>query len=498
MRSICFVVLLLAPASASAVDKNAVVRIVGGGGLCSATIVSADGLIVSAEHCECARLTEAIFRDGTRVAITQIYEPPQKQGRDEVAVLRITDAAPEGGWPFIPVAIRPAAIGTKVTALGYPGGKWSETSGRLTAATERMQWVRDIDGIEPGISGGPLLNSAGELVGVCSGGGGSDEVGPVTVSSGLAGKSFMAWGEIRKSLAAAGSTTDGNKTPPDHTQSRRVIIFTSTDCDPCRRLKRDVAAGHFRQFDTLVCEYDNRAKAWQDPAYGALFAEFYRIATPETRPGFPVIWVEGTREYREGYAPDQRGGLLGFLQGVFRAIGRLIVGESRPVQVPIIGEDPAPAPVVAPLPPKEPQAAEPEGYRELRSAVETLVEDIKDLKSGNALEKLGALRSIREDLDAVRATASDARELAFQAGENTPQLDGIRQRLETVKSDIETLKSSGNPIAKAKAAMALKSEVAALKKDAAEIKERARDDPWLFLYGLPGLLTGLLHRRMAA
>ena len=498
MRSICFVVLLLAPASASAVDKNAVVRIVGGGGLCSATIVSADGLIVSAEHCECARLTEAIFRDGTRVAITQIYEPPEKQGRDEVTVMRITDAAPDGGWPFIPVASRPAAIGTKVTALGYPGGKWSETSGRLTAATERMQWVRDIDGIEPGISGGPLLNSAGELVGVCSGGGGSDEVGPITVSSGLDGKSFVAWGEIRKSLAAAGATTDGNKTPTDHTQSRRVIIFTTGNCDPCRRLKSDIKSGHFKEFDILVCEYDNRAKAWQDPAYGALFAEFYRIATPETRPGFPVIWVEGTREYREGYAPDQRGGLLGFLQGVFRAIGRLIVGESRPVQVPIIGEDPAPAPVVAPLPPKEPQQAESEGYRELRSAVETLVADIKDLKSGNALEKLGALRSIREDLDAVRATASDARELAFQAGENTPQLDGIRQRLETVKSDIETLKSSGNPIAKAKAAMALKSEVAALKKDAAEIKERARDDPWLFLYGLPGLLTGLLHRRMAA
>ena len=487
--------LLLAPATAMAVDTNAVVRIVDGdGGSCSATIVSADGLIVSAEHCECARLTEAIFRDGTRVAITQIYEPPEKQGRDEVTVMRITDAAPDGGWPFIPVATRPAAIGTTVTALGYPGGKWRETSGRLSAATERIQWVTNIDGIEPGISGGPLVNSAGELVGVCSGGGGSDEVGPITISSGLAGKRFISWHEIRKSLAASGSTAGDTA---DYYQSRRVIVFTTGDCDPCRRLKSDIKAGHFKQFDTLVCEYDNRAKAWQDPAYGALFAEFYRSATPTTRPGFPIIWVEGTREYREGYEPDKRGGVLGFLQGVFRAIGRLIVGESRPVQVPIIGEDPAPAPVEVPAPDEVgPQAAEPEGYRELRSSVSTLIDDLKDLKSGNVLEKIGALKSIRDDLASVKVTAADARELAFKAGDGS-NLSGIRDRLATVSGDLASHKS-GTPIEKVKAALQLKSEVAALRDEAKSIKEQAQRDPWLMLYGLPGLLTGLLHRRMAA
>ena len=495
MRSICIAILVLVPAAAAAgVDTNAVVRIVGDGGACSATIVSADGVIVSAEHCECARLTEAIFRDGTRVAITQIYEPPEKQGRDEVTVMRITAAAPDGGWPFIPVATRPAAIGTTVTALGYPGGKWRETSGRLSAATERIQWVTNIDGIEPGISGGPLVNSAGELVGVCSGGGGSDEVGPITISSGLAGKRFVAWHEIRKSLAAAGSTA--GEAPTEHCKSRRVIIFTTENCDPCRSLKSDIKAGHFKQFDTLVCEYDHRAKAWQDPAYGALFAEFYRAATPTTRPGFPIIWVEGTREYREGYEPDQRGGLLGFLQGVFRAIGRLIVGESRPVQVPILGTDPAPAPVAVPAPDEVGPATEPEGYRELRTSVSTLIEDLKDLKSGNVLEKLGALRSIRDDLAAVKVTASDARELAFKAGDGS-KLVGIRDRLATVSGELKTLKS-GNPVAKLKAAMELKGEVAALRADAQSIKEQAQRDPWLMLYGLPGLLTGLLHRRMAA
>jgi len=493
MKSICLALLLLAPASASAVDVNAVVRIVDGdGGSCSATIVSAAGLIVSAEHCECRRMTEAIFRDGRRVAITQIYEPG-KNGRDEVAVLRITDAAPDGGWPFIPVASQAPSAGSTVTALGYPGGDWIETSGRLAVATERLQWVENIDGIEPGISGGPLLNSAGELVGVCSGGGGLDQDGAITVTARLSGKRFMAWQEIKLSLAAAGSTA-GDKA--DYYQSRRVIIFTSTDCDPCRRLKSDIAAGHFQQFDTLVCEYDNRAKAWQDPAFATMFAEFYRSTTPTSRPGFPVIWVEGTREYREGYEPDKRGGVLGFLQGVFRAIGRLIVGESRPVQVPILGEDPAPAPVAVPAPDEVGPATEPEGYRELRTSVSTLVQDLKDLKSGNVLEKLGALRSIRDDLAAVKVTAGDARELAFKAGDGS-KLVGIRDRLTTVSSDLASLKS-GNPVAKLKAAMELKGEVAALRADAQSIKEQAHRDPWLFLYGLPGLLTGLLHRRMAA
>ena len=493
MRSIVIAALLLVPVTAMAVDTNAVVRIVGDGGSCSATIVSADGLIVSAEHCRCSQLTEAIFRDGTRVAIAQIYEPPEKQGRDEVAVLRITDAAPDGGWPFIPVASQAPSAGSTVTALGYPGGDWSETSGRLAVATERLQWVENIDGIEPGISGGPLLNSAGELVGVCSGGGGLDQDGAITVTARLSGKRFMAWQEIKLSLAAAGSTAGA---PTEHYKSRRVIIFSSSDCDSCRRLERDVRAGFFSNYDLLICKYDNRTGTWNDPADEALFSEFYRAATPTTRPGFPVIWVEGTREYREGYEPDKRGGVLGFLQGVFRAIGRLIVGESRPVQVPILGTDPAPAPVAVPAPDEVGPATEPEGYRELRTSVSTLIEDLKDLKSGNVLEKLGALRSIRDDLAAVKVTASDARELAFKAGDGS-KLVGIRDRLATVSGELKTLKS-GNPVAKLKAAMELKGEVAALRADAQSIKEQAQRDPWLMLYGLPGLLTGLLHRRMAA
>jgi hypothetical protein len=44
----------------------------------------------------------------------------------------------------------------------------------------------------------------------------------------------------------------------------------------------------------------------------------------------------------------------------------------------------------------------------------------------------------------------------------------------------------------------LKGEVAELKTIATSAKDDAKEDPWLFLLGLPGLITGLLHRRMAA
>ena len=86
--------------------------------------------------------------------------------------------------------------------------------------------------------------------------------------------------------------------------------------------------------------------------------------------------------------------------------------------------------------------------------------------------------------------------MAFKAGDGS-NLSGIRDRLATVSGDLASLKS-GTPIEKVKAALQLKSEVAALRDEAKSIKEQAQRDPWLMLYGLPGLLTGLLHRRMAA
>ena len=106
-------------------------------------------------------------------------------------------------------------------------------------------------------------------------------------------------------------------------------------------------------------------------------------------------------------------------------------------------------------------------------------------------------------MDKIRgavALKSDIAELQNAVKNNTPDLsvvDSVLADVKSVKSDLDTLKS-GNPIAKIAALSSLKGDVAKLKSDAENVKDKAKDDPLLFLLGLPGLLTGLLHRRMAA
>ena len=98
------------------------------------------------------------------------------------------------------------------------------------------------------------------------------------------------------------------------------------------------------------------------------------------------------------------------------------------------------------------------------------------------------------------ALKTDVGELKDAIANNKPdmtEVDALRENLAAVKGDLATLQS-GNPIAKIKALGSLKSEVAELKTIAGDTKDKAKEDPWLFLLGLPGLLTGLMHRKMAA
>ena len=98
------------------------------------------------------------------------------------------------------------------------------------------------------------------------------------------------------------------------------------------------------------------------------------------------------------------------------------------------------------------------------------------------------------------ALKEDIGELKTAIANNKPDLsevDELRDKLSTVKGNLEKLQS-GNPIAKIAALSSLKGEVADLKAIASNAKDDAQEDPWLFLLGLPGLITGLLHRRMAA
>ena len=149
--------------------------------------------------------------------------------------------------------------------------------------------------------------------------------------------------------------------------------------------------------------------------------------------------------------------------------------------MPRVACEPAPAPA-----PPSGDVAE----SELKKALDSVREDLEKLKSANPLDKIRGAVAMKEDLaDLKGAMASNEAD--------AEQLDILRKSLTMVMSDVATLKD-GNPIAKIKALSSLKSEVETLKAEASDIRDRATDDPWLFVLGLPGLLSGLLHRRMAA
>ena len=172
--------------------------------------------------------------------------------------------------------------------------------------------------------------------------------------------------------------------------------------------------------------------------------EFADTAKAPARLGFPVIWVRGTDKYRVGYDPDRRGGLIGWIAGIFDGLGKLIIGEKPAPQFPPL----TPQPDNAGGPPQEDLPPEP------------------------------------SQLDETKAAVTELR-------------DGLLK----AKDDLERLKSA-NPIEKARAIFALKSDAAAIKEDAANalaeakaLKGDVKEKPLSYLWGLFGILSGLLHRK---
>ena len=136
----------------------------------SGVVVSADGLILTVGHVvEKAGVPLTIrFTDG-RVALGVTL------GADieaDTGMVRITDVAPAGGWPFSPMAPADSARpGEWVLAAGHPGGIVGDRNpplrlGRVTGHDKKL--INSDCAIEPGDSGGPLFDLTGRVVGVSS------------------------------------------------------------------------------------------------------------------------------------------------------------------------------------------------------------------------------------------------------------------------------------------------------------------------------------------
>ncbi|MCK6524987.1 serine protease [Myxococcota bacterium] len=152
---------------------DAVVLIETGASLCAGTIIDERGTIATAYHCVASGWTSRVTtRDGREARALVLNTSP----RDDLALLSAPTLA---GSPWRPIAEDPASPGEVVIALGHPQGAeadrralfegvltWSVSLGVVSAVGPRL--IQVDAPLNPGSSGGPILNEAGELVGVVS------------------------------------------------------------------------------------------------------------------------------------------------------------------------------------------------------------------------------------------------------------------------------------------------------------------------------------------
>jgi S1-C subfamily serine protease len=146
------------------------------GSLGSGVIINADGLILTSLHViEDAAIIDVIFADGSRASAHPVATLPEK----DIAVLA-PDQLPSLVVPAIlgnPAALH---IGDEAFAVGNPFGLYGSLSAGVVSGLHRTFQVpnseRQIEeliqidaAVNPGNSGGPLLNRYGQVVGIIVG-----------------------------------------------------------------------------------------------------------------------------------------------------------------------------------------------------------------------------------------------------------------------------------------------------------------------------------------
>jgi len=386
-------------------------------------------------------------------------------------------------------------VGDFCRVQGYPEMKFEQQTGRVKRIGKYQMEITCL--VRPGYSGGPVLNAAGEVIGmVCSVTGpqhtphqeywGSGCVKLSTLKSAVAMAQKTAPGPELLEPVAAEHLPVTDRQPAQ--AQRQVVAFVTENCGGCDALKNDIKQGHFRQFNMVVENYSRSTRTWQDG--GELFEEFCRATKYNGgRIVFPVVWVRGSTQYKSGYLPARRGGLIGFIAGILDGVAAVVVGEPEsapfPQPYPLDEDekvsDTVPKPETTPAPTSD-----------LRKSIDELREDITAIKSGNLFEKIGAVRSLRDDVAAVKAEASDALTVARSAESDVEKK--LTEQADQLRKDIENVRS-GNPFLKAKGALALKKDVKSsidlVKGQVTEIKAL---EP-AALIGLIGAIRAFLRRR---
>lgn len=145
------------------------VSLADGGGLGSGFVVDDQGTLITNCHVLAgAQRATAHFPDGRTCRVIGTLHIDESK---DIVVARISDRAA----PALPVAGSFPRKGERVTALGAPHGlSFTATSGIISAlragtemgSEQRGTWIQVDAALSPGNSGGPLINGAGEVVGM--------------------------------------------------------------------------------------------------------------------------------------------------------------------------------------------------------------------------------------------------------------------------------------------------------------------------------------------
>ena len=169
---------------------DAVVMLVTGPAWCSGVLIDDQGTVATAYHCVASGLKPRVYtRDGAKFT----GESTAWRQSDDLALVSVAGLA---GRPHL--AIRTAAIeqGERVYGLGHPFApaadrkpkmsgllQWSVTEGIVSASSERL--VQTDAALNPGNSGGPVVDTQGHIVGITSHKLGGDNVAFLASSQAL-------------------------------------------------------------------------------------------------------------------------------------------------------------------------------------------------------------------------------------------------------------------------------------------------------------------------
>lgn len=317
-------------------DKDArVIKLPG----CTGFLVE-ENYLFTAKHCV-KGLGRSIDLGTTKLEL--IYETDKEDGP---AVYYFPSVKGETRKSF-KLASKAEYIGSGVHTIGYPGGNYAVVYGKMEVGNGKT-FNRAAMRIQPGHSGGPLINDKDEIVGIAL---------AVDVEITSNHSYFAGWGLIRKALdvAKTGDSKPSNK--------GEIVIFTQSDenCPPCKDFHAEMGSElkRLQGSGIKVTEVFYGRNGWDNPA---LKEEFSRT-TGVKNPGTPTIWVRGTRQTQSGYTKGTRLSVLGWIVRGFKNIGIMLFGhgpdgviDDSKVQplpvlplVPEVGQiDDAPVPILVP------------------------------------------------------------------------------------------------------------------------------------------------------